>query len=256
MDWGLRRKLVYALAVTVALSALAVFLLRDTLFPAPTCVDQKKNGYEFGVDCGGTCALKCTQEVNPLVVVWAKVIPSGPGIYDIVAMINNSNIDNASQEIGFSFTLYDEQGTTTATFFGSTTAPLAGKFPVIIQNVPLEKAPKEVVASLSDGPHYTVKESPSSPTVRIVNRRYEQDSISRVYATARNTKQVEINNLPVRVVLFDTKDNAYAVGQTIVPRIAKEGVAEIVFTWNNVLSAPPARIEVYPIFDPFKAIGY
>lgn len=256
MDWSLRRKLIYALSVAVALSALTVFLLREKLFPPPTCFDNKKNGYELGVDCGGICSLRCAQEVSQPTVIWSKAIPSGEDIYDVVAMVNNANINNASRDLGYSFTLYDEAGTMVATFSGSTTAPLSGKFPVIVQNVVLAKAPKNVIATLYDGPHYSVQENPTSPTVKIIDRLYEQDRISRVYATVINTKHIEIDNLHVRLVLFDYNDNAYAVGQTIVPRLGKEGYEKIVFTWDKVLPFKPTRIEVYPIFDPFKAVNY
>jgi hypothetical protein len=256
MNWDTRRKIIYALSFAVALSAVSIFLLRGTLFPSPTCVDHKKNGYEIDVDCGGVCALRCTQEVNPLTVTWAKALTSGQNLYDLVAMINNTNIDNASRQLEYTFTLYDAQGNVMTAFSGVTIAPLAGKFPVIIQNIPLEKKPTHVVATLKDGPHYKVQESPSSPTVKILGRHYEKDSISRVYATIMNTKRVEITNLPIRVVLFDEEDNAFAVGQTIIPVLPKEGVKEIVVTWGEVFKNPPTRIEVYPIFNPYDAIGY
>jgi hypothetical protein len=256
MSWELKRKLVYAVAAIIGVSAVSIFLLRDTLFPAPTCFDKKQNGFEAGVDCGGGCFLRCSQEVSPLTVLWAKTVRGGKGVYDLVAMVNNNNIDNSSLETGYTFTMYDEQGNVSGYFSGSTTAPLGGKFPIIIQNIPLKKSPTNVLLSLSDGLHYTVKESPSSPTIKIVTRRYEAGQTPRVYATVMNTKRVEINNLPVRVLLFDEKDNVYAVGQTVIPFLGKEEVKEIIITWNESLPVFPTRIGIYPIFNPFDAIGY
>lgn len=256
MEWSTRRKILYALAITIVMVAVAIFTLRDTLFPLPSCVDGKQNGYESGIDCGGVCALRCTDEITPLSVLWAKAIRSSKGVYDIVAMVNNANIDNASMEIGFTAAVYGKDGRFMATFFGSTTAPLAGRFPIIIQNIPLDREPGNVIATLSDGPHFSVKENPSSPTVKILGHRYEQDSISRVYAVVSNAKHLDINNLPVRVVLFDEKNNAFAVAQTVIPSLQKEETKEIVFTWNEVLFTVPSRIEVYPIFNPFEAIDY
>jgi hypothetical protein len=256
MEWGTKRKLLYALAVTIVLAASTVFLLRGTLFPAPTCIDGKQNGYESGIDCGGTCALLCRADVYPLTVMWAKAVRSEKGVYDLVAMINNPNIDNAAAEVGFSFDVYDQNGKVMVTLAGSTTVPIGGKFPVIIQGVPLATPPTNVSLTLTDGPHYAVKESPSSPTVKIIGTRFEQDTIPRVYGTVVNTKHKEITNLPVRVVLYDAQNNAYAVGETVVPLLPKEGVKEIVFTWGGTLLLPPVRIEVYPIFDPFNAIEY
>lgn len=256
MLWETKRKLLYGLTFFVMCSALLVFFMYDRLFPAPTCFDTKKNGYELGVDCGGTCALRCTQEVNPLTVVWAKAVTTGNGIYDLVALVTNTNIDNASREIGYTFTLYDEKGMVTGQLSGSTTAPLDGKFPLIIQNIPLQNSPVNVTATLTDGDHYTVRESPTSPTIKVLDRHYEGGEVPRVYATITNTKRIEITNLPVRVLLFDAKDNVYAVGQTVVPRIEKEGTKEIIITWNNSLPYPPTRIGLYPIFNPYEATGY
>ena len=256
MNWETKRRLVYALAFTTAILAASVFLLRDIIFPSPTCFDTKQNGYELGVDCGGICSLRCTQEVNPLTVEWAKAVATGVGLYDFVGMVKNTNIDNASRELGYLFTSYDEQGIVTSVFNGSTTAPLDGNFPIIIQNIPLDKAPNKVTLTLVDGLHYKVNESPTSPTIRILERRYEAREISRVYTTIMNTKRLEILNLPVRVVLFDQNDNAFAVGQTIIPTLSKEGVQELTFTWNEVLPTSPTRIGVYPIFSPFEAIDF
>lgn len=256
MSWELKRKLLYAVSVIMALSALTIFLLRDRLFPSPTCFDKVKNAFEVGVDCGGGCLLRCSQEVSPLTVLWAKAVQGGKDMYDLVAMVNNNNIDNASLETGYTFTLYDEQGNISGVLSGSTTAPLGGKFPVILQSIPLKKPPTNILLTLSDGLHYSVKERPLSPTIKVVTRRYERGQISRVYATVVNTKRVEINNLPVRVLLFDEKDNVYAVGQTVIPFLGKEEIKEIVITWNEPLSVSPTRIGIYSIFNPFDAIGY
>lgn len=253
--WSIKRRIIYALALLVTILVGLVFLLRGILFPAPTCFDGNKNGFEANVDCGGTCALVCTEDVKPLTVVWSKAVPVSKNVYDLVALVSNSNIDNSSESIGYTFTLYDEEGKVMSTLTGSTTVPLDGKFPLIIQNVKLPKSPTNVSATLTDGSHYTVLESPTSPTIKILSRKYEGGEIPRVYATISNTKRQIIYNLPVRVVLFDEEENAYAVGQTIVPVLDKEGVTEIVFTWSQPLIVAPTRISIYPIFNPFEARG-
>lgn len=256
MNWDTKRKVIYGLVTAVITLTALVFMLRDTLFPAPTCFDRVQNGYEGGIDCGGSCALTCTQDVNPLTVLWAKAVRSGKNIYDLVAVVSNANIDNASRELGYTFTLYDDKGEMFGSLSGSTTAPLDGKFPLIIQNLPLAKPPKNVTVTLNDTPHFKVNENPASPTVRVLGKYYEAGSIPRVYATIANTKRLEINNLPVRVLLYDDSDNVYAVAQTVVPLITKEEVKEIIFTWNEPLPRAPSRIEVYPVFNPFNALGY
>ncbi len=254
MDWQTKRKIIYAFTSIIAVTTIFVFLLRDTLFPEPTCSDFKQNGYEIGVDCGGLCDKKCTQEVVPLGVLWSKAIAVSSTTYDLAGLVSNSNIDNAAKELGYLFSVFDSNGDVMTEVRGSTTAPLDGKFPLIIQNVVLAKVPGKVALTLFDTDHYKVKESPTSPTVTIDNRRYESTDTSRLYATIINNKRIEIRNLEVRAVLYDSFDNAYAVGKTVVPLLDKEGKEEIVFTWASPLKEEPTRIGIYPIFNPFDAL--
>lgn len=254
MDWSTKRKIIYALITIMSISTVTVFILRDTLFPEPTCSDLKHNGYELAVDCGGLCEKKCTQEVVPLTVLWAKAVQVGTSTYDIAGLVSNSNIDNASKELGYLFTVFDGQGNVIKTLSGSTTAPLDGKFPLILQGVSLSEEPDKVSLTLFDTDHYKVRESPTSPTVTITDRRYEEGENSRLYATITNTKRIEIRDLEVRVVLFDSFDNAYAVGKTVVPFLDKEGKSQLSFVWTLPLKEAPTRIGIYPIFDPFDAL--
>ncbi len=254
MDWQTRRKIIYFFATLFTVASISIYVFREKIFPTPTCFDTKQNGYEIDIDCGGVCSLRCSSEVTPLEVMWARALKTSSTTHDVVAMISNKNIDNASQKFSYTFTIYDNQGLVIEEISGSTFAPIDGDFPVIRQSVKLKKLPYKVTLLIEDTPHYKVNEKPTSPTVRIMRERYEAGSIPRVFATIVNTKRTTVNNLPVRVVLFDEDDNAYAVGQTIVPRLDKEEVKEISFTWDNELPYAPTRIRVYPIFDPFIAI--
>jgi hypothetical protein len=251
MDWNTRRKILYGVATSSIVLALSMYLLRDTIFPVPTCSDKKQNGYEIGVDCGGSCQLRCQSEVVPLSTLWARALKTPEGAYDLVAMVSNKNVDNASLKSTYMFTAYDSSGVIIATTTGRITTPIDGDFPIIMQGVPLPKTPETLSLSLFDGPHYTVTENPTSPTLRISNIRYEAGAIPRVYALLQNTKRVEVRNLPVHVVLYDENNNAYAVGTTFVETLDKEQSREIVFTWNAPLASTPVKIRIYPLFNPF-----
>lgn len=254
MDWQIRRKFLYGSAVIIALLALVIYFFRDTLFPAPTCFDGKQNGYEVGVDCGGICAPRCASEVQPLVVLWTRALKTSATTYDLVAMVSNKNIDNASHSIAYSFVVYDAQGRVMKEVRGNTIAPISGDFPVLEQSVILPQFPRNVTLQIQDDIHYKVNEKPTSPTLRIGNERYEAGTIPRVYATVVNTKQITIRDLPVIVVLFDQNNNAYAVGKTLIPQLNKEEAKEVSFTWDFPLASSPLRIKVYPLFDPFLSI--
>lgn len=251
MNWSGKRKLVYGLALFFSIVAILLYLFKDVLFPSPTCNDKKQNGGELGVDCGGICSLRCQEEVKPLTVTFAKAIKASQTTYDLVGMVSNKNVDNASRSIGYVFTVYDAFGEVIATTTGRSLTPVDGDFPVIVENITLPKSPTTVEMSLIDGYHYKVFENPVSPTVKVSEIRYEGGATPHVYANVKNTKRLMINNLPVLVVLYDEQGNVYAVGKTFVQFLDKEQTKAISFVWRTSFVSAPVKIRVYPILDPF-----
>lgn len=252
LEWAKKRKIIYGSLTIIVIILVGIYVFRDAIFPTPTCFDTKQNGYESGVDCGGTCSLRCSQEVVPLSVVWARALPIGSGMYDFAALISDKNIDNAPRQVVYTFTAFNAEGKEIKKITGSSIAPIDGDFPVIEQNVVLSEAPAEVSATIvSKVPHYKVLEKPTTPTLRVTSTRFEAGSIPRVYATLSNTKRIVLRNLPVRVLLYDADGNVYGAGQTIVPQLDKESTQEIVITWDRAFPITPTKIRVFPILDPF-----
>lgn len=251
MKWAQRRKIVYGLSVGVFVIAIAVYFSKDLLFPTPTCTDTKQNGYETGIDCGGACALRCTTEVQVERVVWAQALPTGPSTYDLVALVANKNIDTASENVSYRFTVYNTSGEVLLVATGTALTQLDSEFPVIIQNVTLPEEPKNVIATLITGKYYKVTNTTLTPLTRTTNIRYEKTDVSRVYATVANATREPFSNLPVRVLLFDIEGNAYAAGETVIPYLDKESSKMVSFTWGSVFPKDPSRIRIYPIIDPF-----
>jgi hypothetical protein len=255
MNWYAERKITYGLLVLTVVLGLALYLFRDTIFPAPTCTDKKMNGYETGIDCGGTCALVCKGDVKPLTVLWSRFIKNSEDTYDLVAFIANKNINNASADgLKYTFLFYDVDGKVIQTIKGKVSTPVDGSFPIVKTNVQFVVTPKKMAFFIEDGPHYVIDENPTDPTIKVLDRKYEPGSIPRVYAEIKNTKRIVISNLPVYVILYDEENKPYEVGSTVIPLLDKEELKRISFTWKHQLVAPPTRIGVYPVLDPFGAV--
>ncbi len=252
MDWQTRRKFLYTVSFVFVILAASIFLLRDILFPKPTCSDKKQNGFEIGVDCGGTCNLRCSSEVAPLTTLWTRFIKTGENRYDLVAMVSNKNINNAAESVKYTFTVYGEDGSVIKEFSGITATPVNGDFPIMMLSVELLKRPSSVLINFIDKPHYTVRERTESPSVSVGQERYEEGDPFRVYVSVKNNKRKTIEKLPVKVLLYDEYNNVYAVGATVIESLGKEEVKTASFVWNKpYFSAPPTRIRAYPILNPF-----
>lgn len=252
MDWSSKRKLIYGAGIVIAILLVLTYAFRDTLFPTPTCFDGKQNGFEAGIDCGGQCSLRCFQETVPLTVSWARALQTSSTTYDFVAYVSNKNLDNAPKSLPFTFIAYTSDGLEMMRMTGTTTAPIDGDFPIIVQNVKLPYRPGSLSATVGQNlPHYKTLEKPTVPTLRVANTRYEAGATPRVYATVVNQKRILLRNLPVRVLLYDAQGNVYGAGETVIPELPKESSFDIVFTWNSAFTEAPTKIRVFPILDPF-----
>lgn len=251
MKWAERRKFIYGFSVAVFVIAVVIYLLRGVIAPTPTCSDNKQNGYESGVDCGGACALRCTAEVQTQRIIWARALETAPNTYDLVAFISNKNIDSATPSLMYTFTAYDNDGNVLIVATGTTPSLLDGEFPIIIQGVRLPVELKNVTADLYPGKYFAIKNPSISSSVSVSNIRYEGGDNPKVFANVINTKRTTFTDLPVRVILYDIEGNAYGAGETIIPFLDKESSAQVSFVWKQAFQNNPVKIRVYPIVDPF-----
>lgn len=251
MEWATKRKIIYAFAAITLTLAFVVYETRSILFPVPTCFDNKKNGYETNIDCGGTCALRCIDEVSLVSVDFATAIKVAPNTYDLVAMLSNKNISSAPTSMSYVFIVLNKNGKTIASLPGDTLVPVDSSFPIVKQEVTLSDLPTKVLVKLVQSPYYKTIEKPRTPLIRTTDYRYEPGQISRLYVSVINTTRNVYLKLPVRLVLYDEKDNVIATGESIVPSLDKEETKDVVFTWHGLLSAIPTKMRAYPILSPF-----
>ena len=251
MNWATRRRVIYAVTTSVTLIAVFLYLYRDTLFPAPTCFDNKMNGYETGVDCGGTCSLMCNQEINPIEVMWKRVLLTSSSTYDLVALVANKNINNSPLGASYKFTAFDNLGNVITTKEGQTIVPVNSDFPIIIQNIYSSTPLADVTVNLSSEKHYKTFEKPTHPTIKILNTFFENTSTPKAYVRIQNTKFTSIKSVPIRIVLYDLNQNAIGVGETNTGNLKAEEQKDLVFTWYFPFSEPSPKVVVYPIVNPF-----
>jgi len=90
--WRKRKRIVIA-SVPAAFVILLIILIVILAQPAPTCFDNKKNGGEEGVDCGGPCVPCGIKYAAPLGIVSSEVLGASPNINEMVVKIRNSNAD-------------------------------------------------------------------------------------------------------------------------------------------------------------------
>lgn len=254
MDWSTKRKVIYGAASIAVILVVFVYEFRSSFFPDPTCFDKKQNGFESGIDCGGTCALKCNNEVTQISVEWARAVKTGSNTYDFVGLVSNKNINSAPKKNDYTFTAFNRKGEIIKSISGNTVSLVGNSFPIIEQNIQISDYPASVVLKVFPSPYFSTQENPKVPFIKVTNFNYEAGDISRIYVSIENVTRNVYLKLPVRMIAYDENDNVIAVGESILPSLDKEEKKDVVFTWHYLLSSAPTKFRAYIMIDPFGLV--
>ena len=99
------KQIIIVFAYVVLFSGAAYLVFK--LVSHPTCTDEKKNGNEQGIDCGGPCLKQCVD--NPELEAIQIGVPSllnDNGRYDAAIEIRNPNSDYGFYSVSYKVTLF------------------------------------------------------------------------------------------------------------------------------------------------------
>lgn len=234
MEWSKKRRILFVLAfagVVVILVAYPIYLLTHK---TPTCSDQKQNGAETGVDCGGGCALRCFAEMKAPQVKWAKAFYLGGPYYDLGAFVENPNAQAGVKSARYAFRVFDNEGKVLVEKKGTVEIVPGAGFVLFEPNVVIVGNPDrvEVVFEQGDLSRWVKARIASSIIVTKNKNLKNTDTKPRFDATLENTDLVNsVANLTVSAIIYDARRNPIAVSRSFVDSIQKGGEADVVFTW-------------------------
>lgn len=249
MSWSSRRKTNYLLGTIIFVVVFIIIPLSIYFYKMPTCSDGKQNQGEAGIDCGGPCKLLCRAQYNDPKFLWgrwSKIKTSG--LYNILAYIENPNIEAGTKEIFFRLKLRDSEGLLLLEKVGSTYVPPNKNFAIIISGVDLkDKVPgRPIEFDFLPGARWQNMESKENGLVSLYKNLVDSSTQPKVTATISNRTLKAISNIEVIAILYNIEDNAVAFSSTKIDKIDKESNEEAVFTWPEPFSEEIYRIEIIP----------
>jgi hypothetical protein len=262
-SWRQSRKMAFIIVIILIIFAILAYKVYPYFNKPATCFDNKQNGDERGVDCGGSCKLICLTDVIPLNVKYAKAVPTNIGLYDLAALVENRNKDKSTNDgsIDYIFLVYDKSGSIIKTISGSTTIPIGQTFPIIIQNVPINLSAgndiSNVVLNISNNKSWQAQDIRYSNTFfKVENTDFKPNlnDISQLKVSLKNLTRAYFRNVSVNVLVFDSNRNLIATNETILKEIFSSESKDVVFTWRNPLPIIDPKIEVYPVVTPYTYI--
>jgi hypothetical protein len=250
MSWGTRKRNTIITIFFIGLVTILSVYLFTVFYEPPNCFDKKQNAGEAGVDCGGTCELLCAHQVIEPIVHWRRLFEVAPGVYNVLAYIENPNPTAGIDEVAYSFGIYDDENVQLDQRTG--TIKLAPKAIIpVIQNTLVSGTLKAVRADFAFTDDFVWKRrQPETPLIVVENEELIEPTISpRIEATLRNLDVRPLDKVRVVVILYDREDNAIASSSTLLDRIPANGTMPVFFTWPQPFSETVARFEIIPLYE-------
>lgn len=235
--WALRRRIII---LTIIGAFFALFVLLPVIilnYDPPSCTDGKQNQKELGVDCGGPCVRQCTELVDPIRVIWTKAFQSRPGVYYVIAMVENPNPDVGSKRVPYVLQLFDSGGEVIAERNGRIYMLPNERFPVFVGNIVLdEKIPARVEIQFDRNVEW-VKMNSEIPKLSVTDRLLSSaETRPRLTAKLLNEGPSVIQDITVMAVISDKRGVPVGGSSTFVDVISPGESAPLAFTWSQPFS--------------------
>ncbi len=236
MEWSQKRKILYAGAAAGILVLLAAYPIYRVAFPTPTCFDQKQNGDELGVDCGGACALYCPMQVKEPRVVWAKAFLVSPGLYDVGVYIENPNRNAGVRNARYVIRIFEVTGQILADRAGAIEIAPSSTALIFEGNFALNTPPSKVEIEFNKDDMRQFTKARATPSVLVAKNQSlkNTDTKPRFDAILLNTDLVNaVGRVELGAVIYDATRRPIAISRTYVDGILKGSEQPIFFTWPN-----------------------
>lgn len=255
MTWALKRQILYVLILVLFFAGIASLIIYPRLNKTPTCIDNKQNGAETGIDCGGSCAKACLNQVDEISVVWSRIFRVVPGRYNAVAYLVNHNKNTAINKINYRFRFADEKNIYIGKRDGSTYVPPSGSFAVFEPAIDMgNSTPVYVTFEFTQAPEWVFvpEEKISQLKVFVSNiNLVTPETTPRLSAVIKNNSLFSIPDVNVVAILYDGLGNAVSASRTYVDALGPEEAKDLNFTWPEPFDKPVVTEEIIPIYNIF-----
>ena len=250
MSWGTqRRNTIVSIFVLIMVVFLAIYLF-NVFYEAPNCFDGKTNGNELGTDCGGSCSLLCENQVLDPIVRWTRLFEVSPGIYNVLAYLENPNPTGGVENIGYRFRIFDEENVLLQERRGDIKLSPRSIVPILENSLVAGKLDANRVSFEFTGDFVWTRQEPEKPVIFVQDEELLNVDIEpRIIAILTNTDIAPVDDVKVVVIVYNKDDNAIASSSTILERIPANGSAQVFFTWPIPFSDEASRFEIIPVYE-------
>lgn len=249
-SWGTQRRNTILIIIFLLLFIPIATLLFLFYYEKPTCFDGEQNGSETGVDCGGNCKLICADEVFDPFVKWQRFFEVAPGVYNVIAYLENQNPNAGTDILRYQFTLFDSENAILTERTGQTVMRPREVLPIVENTLNTGTVlPRRVEFQILNDINWE-QETVRDNVILVSDEKIQYTNEStRVNAVLNNISLGTVYDIEAVIILYNKEDNAIGVSSTIVDQIPANGEKNILFTWPKLFSEEIIRFEIIPLYE-------
>ena len=254
MSWASHRQTQYLLGLFGFFALVAFIILYPILTKPATCFDNKQNGGEKGVDCGGVCQRICSIDVAEPMVMWSRAFPISNSSYNLVALIENNNKAAAVAMVSYEFRIYDTNNLLIGRREGTTFIPPNQQFVVFEPRFDAAKSEIRSVLFEFTSPFIWVKKAPTLQTlpIHVDNVIYGEDKNSpTLTASLSNESVYDLPAFDIITILYNSDHNAINASKTHKEGLNSNSNTPLLFTWPIPFNEDPVTQDILPQINPF-----
>lgn len=255
MTWALRRQIFYVLVLVLFFAALGYLVIHPFFNKAPTCTDNKQNGTETGVDCGGSCSRACINQVDEISVLWSRAFRVVPGRYNAVAYLVNHNENTAVNKINYKFRFADKNNIYIGKRDGTAYIPPSGSFAIFEPAIDIGNSiPVYTTFEFTQVPDWVTVSQEKINQIKVLVSNInliDENTSPKLSATVKNDSLFIIPEVNITAILYDASGNAISTSHTFLDVLNSGEVKDLNFTWPEPFSAPIIAKEIIPVFNIF-----
>lgn len=256
MTWALKRQIFYIAVVVVFFLVLGLMIAYPYLNAVPTCFDNKQNGNETGIDCGGSCSIACISQVDPVSILWSRTFKVVEGRYNAVAYLENHNASVVVDKIKYQFRFADKDNIYIGKREGETFIPPSSKFAIFEPAIDVGNSiPVYTTFKFTEVPVWreVLIEKINQLKIFVSDIKLQNENTSpELSATIKNDSFFIIPDINVVVILYDKMGDAVSVSKTYIDKLVSGESKDINFTWPEPFGAPVIAEEIIPMYNIFS----
>jgi len=187
--------------------------------PTPSCFDQKLNGTETAIDCGGSCISCQIKDSSGLKILDQKIIPSGDNLYTLYFQLANPLSDFGLNDFTYQIVGFDSVGNEILKQSNqSFIYPQENKY--IIEPALKTKAPLAAVDIKINNTQWISKAEFKKPQIQYVNLQTQsQQNFISTSGTLINKESSPFFNTVVVALYFKSDGTLIGASRTIVEKL-------------------------------------